>query len=951
MPNYSASSTPPISGAKSYTFGDWQLFPELGLLLQQGQSVPLTTRAFAVLRILVEAQGELISKDELLEQVWDGLIVEENNLQAQISAIRKALGADRKLISTEFGRGYRFLGKTESTPKMETVASAKKAASNSIHQPATALLGRSVAVAEIRELLSHHRLVTITGIGGTGKTRLAQEIGWQLSQSGGDVRLLEMAREQDSERIWSAIAAALGVEIEYSGVAVEGSSQLSALGGLLIIDNCEHLLEELATVTESLLRISPNITVLATSQEAINIDGERVYRLPPLSVPERSVTDIEVIQSFSSVQLFSERAVAASHDFKADESNVQLISDICRRLDGIPLAIELAAARVAVLGVSQICRGLDDRFRLLTGGRRTALPRHRTLQGTIDWTHSLLDEQEQQFFRQLSVFPDKFSIFSVCLLLGVEEGEQWQIVDLLQSLVARSLLQRDVTDSEAQYWFLENIRYYATEKLLAAGDIEAMNVAHSRYCEQMSQLASADWDVLPTSQWRQKYQYCVNDMHAALNRALSSEGDFEQGIRLLKNMVPFWITFSLYDECQRHLELLFSRHNAEQVVSPYDRMALQAAMGKALTWAKGPVEATGQAWQQALDSGAASGDSEVQLQAHYGLWLYSLRTGVLEQSLNHAMAMTQLAYDCEDDEAYATGQRIEGVSRHFLGQHKDARVLLETSLNWFSHHLPPHPFRFGLDQKAAAQAFLSRLLWVQGEFHSAECLADAAVAQARSLDHICSLCCALAEGQCMTAALNGNVEKVVESAQELIRLSSENGLLFWKAYGELFLLWANTSIGESRINLDVMIDELSRIRLDRQYSTLLVDIALKSERPDLIAVVKKFINTDTGPDGQSHWAMPEFMRVNALALRQQGLESECREMLEKAWALTQQQEAKGWQLRVAIDYVPLMVECGGSDKVRAYKMLSAVIHATEDEHITPDLKAAKQLLSQFELQR
>lgn len=439
---------------RSVGFGRYRMFPALRLLLRDGVKIDLGARAFDVLLRLLEAGGELLSKDELIDKVWAGAVVEENNLQAQISAIRRALGADREMISTEFGRGYRLSTGGQASASLGG-ASVESIAPPDLPYPLTALLGRASELDDIERLLAEGRFVTITGPGGIGKTRLAIEVGRRLRAVFADgVYLAEMAKIAEGDRVWPAIETSLPAPSTGAGPIGRVHATLRDKHLLLIIDNCEHLAGPIAEAAEAILQNARNLHILVTAQEPLGVEGEHVYRLSPLAVPPADTQSAEAAMAHGAVQLFVERAAASVRQFDFGDAVASEVSGICRRLDGMPLALELAAARVPALGIQGVLAGLIDRFKLLTAGRRTALPRHRTLRATVDWSHNLLDDEERTLFRRLSVFAAGFTADAARYVAAPEHDEPWQAIDLLSNLAAKSLLQSDLSGPVPRYRFL-----------------------------------------------------------------------------------------------------------------------------------------------------------------------------------------------------------------------------------------------------------------------------------------------------------------------------------------------------------------------------------------------------------------------------------------------------------------------------------------------------------------
>ncbi|WP_432382483.1 winged helix-turn-helix domain-containing protein [Duganella sp. P38] len=745
---------------RSAAFGRYQIFPELRVLLRDGEKIDLGPRAFDVLWMLVEANGAVVGKDELIARVWGGAIVEENNLQAQMSAIRKALGTDRDMISTEFGKGYAL-----SAGRQE-----RSAPQPDFPHPVTSLVGRAGELDEIQRLVTERRFVTLTGPGGIGKTRLAIETGHQLRAAFADgVYMAEMAKIAESEQVPAAIEACLLLT----------QAQLRTKRLLLIVDNCEHLAEPIAAQVEALLNNAPRLHILVTAQEPLDAAGEHVYRLAPLSVPPADIQSADAALAHAAVRLFVERVAAGMHQFALDDALARDVGAICRQLDGMPLALELAAARVPVLGIAGVLAGLNDRFKLLTAGRRTALPRQRTLRATVDWSHNLLDEEERRLFRRLAVFAAGFTADAARHVGAPEHAESWDTIDVLSSLVAKSLLQPELSGPVPRYRLLETIRVYALEKLADSDEVAATAQRHAAFFAQLARQASDDW--------RLSYQADIDDIRAALDWAFSSDGDEQTGIDILTHSAPFWNQLSLHGECQRWLTLVLNGEGP--AIAPRQEMALQVCYGTSLAWARGPVDETLKAWTRALDLAHQLSDLETQLQAHYGLWLYNLRCERYAESLAHANQLADLAGGAGDQEAFVVGQRLAGVAQLFMGQQDESRQQIEASLRWYEQGRPTQLSRFGMDQHAAALAYLARVLWFQG--HAGEALeaAAAAVERARDIDHACSLCCALAEGWCLVHALHGDEVAVEQAAATLIRTAAKHGLGLWESYGDTFERW------------------------------------------------------------------------------------------------------------------------------------------------------------------
>ena len=444
-------------------------------LLVDGRPVALGARAFDVLQSLLERRGRIVTKNELLDLVWPGMVVEENNLQVQVSTLRKLLGP--QAIATIPGRGYRFTatvdgGADGNAPMPDPPAAANKvggpgASLTNLPKELPPLYGRDADLAALRSLIESHRLVTVVGAGGIGKSRLAQAAVHSHSNHWPDgVWMVELAGLSDPTLLPNAVAQVLAITIEDQAVALDelvaGMAQRSLL---LVLDNCEHLLDAAAQLVQAVLQRAPGVALMTTSQEPLHLSAEQQYRILPLAVP--SGTTARGAREFGAVALFEARVRAADPRFALNDESLPLVIDVCRRLDGLPLAIELAAARVATLGLGPVREKLDARFKLLTAGSRATLRRHQTLRAALEWSHNLLNEAEQAVFRRLGVFAGGFTSGMAQAVAGDAQLDEWAVLDQLSALVDKSLVVADAGETP-RYRLLESARAFALEQLAAA---------------------------------------------------------------------------------------------------------------------------------------------------------------------------------------------------------------------------------------------------------------------------------------------------------------------------------------------------------------------------------------------------------------------------------------------------------------------------------------------------
>ena len=455
------------TATSEFCFGAVRLDVEQRRLLVDGQPAKLGARAFDVLLALIERRDRTISKNELFDLVWPGVVVEENNLQVHISALRKLLGP--QVIATIPGRGYRFTAKLDSSSSEGTPATPPHAAV----PPQPELFGRADDLSAVTELLHEHALVTVIGAGGIGKTRLAEVVAaTQRDYFSDGVWWVELSQLNDGSLVAAAIAQALGVRASDDRPVLQTViSLLRNQHALLVLDNCEHLLDAVTECVRTLLNECHPLRVLVTAQEALHAPEERVYRLRGLPTDSASGTP-------AAVALFVARAQAADPRLRVSDSHLKTIAEICRRLDGMPLAIELAAARVRVLGIDGVRARLDERFRVLSGGTRTTLRRHQTLRATLEWSYNLLSPEEQTLFRRLGVFVGGFALELAQAVAGDERIDEWAVLDLLGHLIDKSIVIAD-GDETPRYRLLETTRAFALEQLAAAGETSLLLRRHA----------------------------------------------------------------------------------------------------------------------------------------------------------------------------------------------------------------------------------------------------------------------------------------------------------------------------------------------------------------------------------------------------------------------------------------------------------------------------------------
>jgi predicted ATPase/DNA-binding winged helix-turn-helix (wHTH) protein len=474
------------------SFGPFRFFATQRLLEKDGVPLNLGSRALDLLSALIERATEVVSKRELMARVWPDLIVEEGSLRFHIASLRKVLGDGHsgvRYVTNVAGRGYCFvapIGRSAATPTLVESCVADRTAK----LPALLLrmVGRDETVQAVSEQLLGQRFVTIVGPGGIGKTTVSVSVAHaKFSEFGGATYFVDLGALDDPSLVPRAIASTLGLPVDSDSPIQDLLSFVRDQRMLLVLDNCEHVIETAAPVAESIFNEAPQVHILATSRESLRVEGEQVYRLPPLRCPPEAAVGLTAAEamSFPAVRLFVERVTASGVPFVLSDADAPIVAELCRRLDGIALALELAASRVAALGVRGTAALLDNQSMLLWQGRRTAPPRHQTLGATFDWSHNLLSDFERVVLRRLAVFVGTFSLEAARSVAAGNPVDGGQVVEAVPSLVAKSLVATEIGATSARYRLLDTTRAYALGKLIRSGEAAAVSLRHATYYREL----------------------------------------------------------------------------------------------------------------------------------------------------------------------------------------------------------------------------------------------------------------------------------------------------------------------------------------------------------------------------------------------------------------------------------------------------------------------------------
>jgi predicted ATPase/DNA-binding winged helix-turn-helix (wHTH) protein len=933
-----------------FAFDRYRLLPKRRLLLNGEQPVDLKSRAFEVMLALAEAGGALMSREQLNQRLWPDTFVEPHNLDTQMSTLRKALGNDRHLIHTEPGRGWRIAASVRLFPSVP--AAARPDPVTNVPSAVSPLVGREQELSELAALVATHRLVTLTGPGGIGKTQLALTLARRALESfAGGAWVVELAPLTDREHVPSAVARALGVA---PGANVSPVDQLVAAlqdkRVLLVIDNCEHVIAAVAPLAETLLRGTQKLHVLATSREPLDAEGEHVFRVAPLAVPAAEVGEVEAALEHSAVRLFVDRTRAADHAFRLDARTLPGVAKICRHLDGIPLAIELAAGCVASIGVDTLADRLHDRFRLLTGGRRCALPRQQTLEATLDWSYGLLTASEQTLLRRLSLFAGSFTLDAAAAVGKGADIEAAEAEDHVARLVKKSLIALDGRGPRPRYRLLDTTRAYARQKLAESGESRAIARRHASYYRRHLERAEKYWYAAPSAEVAGIHLPEIDDIRHAIDWAFSAEGDSEIGIALVAAALPLWTVLSILADYRHLIHIALSRLDPDDSRYARYEMILQAGLAASWFWAYRAVAETHAAATRALALAEQLRDTEYQLRALYLLWLHHVSAGEYQSSLAMAIRLRRLADAGGDVPARATGARVQASSLFYLAEYAQAQAASEHVLSpAYANMGRSFIFRFGIDQRAGVQVTMARLLWVRGFPDQAARLAQESLDEMRALDHANSLGAALSLGVCGVAALAEDLESVETFAPRLAHLARKHALGLWQSHALAFKGWIAVRRGKAEAGMRDLAAALSgpqRASVELHQipfvGTLAQAFAALGRHEEGLKVIDTAIAQSTRCKG--YWCLPELLRIRAaltLEKGRPGAVSAAEADLLEAMDLAKRQEAHSWQLRIAVALAALWRDGGRAGEARA--LLLPICDWFSEGFETSDFKTAQAL--------
>ena len=942
-------------------FGPFNLSTRERLLTRNGTPVDIGSRAMDVLIALAAKPGAVVSKDDLIATAWPGVVVTQGSLRFQITLLRKALGDGldgARYISNVTGRGYSFVAPLVHEPAAPSESRSDDVdVSASLPAPLTELFGRADDIAAITARLASQRFVTIVGAGGVGKTSVAVQIGHEMREAT-PVAFIDLGALSDPSLVPTAIATVLHLSVRSADPTPGLLDYLADKPLLLILDNCEHVIDVAAALAARIARRAGDVHILATSREPLDVPGEHVFRLEPLaSPPERADITAQQTLAYPATRLFIARALASGADLGSGDAFAPVVADICRRLDGLALAIELTARRVASFGLLQIAELLDQRLSLAWQGQRTALPRQQTLRATLAWSFELLAEREKQVLCQLPVFVGAFTLKAARQVVAAPGLTEADVVDAIASLTEKSLLAVDRSASPVRYRLLESTKDYALSE--SQRQLAGLALRHAVYARtQLEAAADGSGEATPDT----------GNARAALAWCFGPDGDRALGIGLAASAAPAFLAMSLLAECHRWAELALGELTPA-LRGTRAEMQLRAALGLSLMFTRGNTDEVRIALEQSLELAQSLGDAPSQVQLLGSLQIFHERIGAFHVSLRHAERSAAVAANSADATTISTAKAMLGLCRHLVGDQAGARALLQAAIATPRAAARSSSIDFGFDHRNRAGIALARTLWLQGQEQLAVEMARTTVLEAQAMDHPVTLCIALIWAVSVHLWA-GDLDSAEADIDRFIACAARHSLGPYLAVGRGVKSDLAIRRGGEALQAVEVIRACRRELREARYELLSTDFQLTlthgllalARHDDALTEIDTAI-CDVRAQGDLFY-LPELLRVRATVLSHLAADraadaaadraadaaadraADAIACLHESLALSREQGALAWELRAALDLARAWAAADQPEKASA--LLADTMLGFDAGSTSVDLTAAAALLQELD---
>jgi len=932
------------------SFGPFRLFTKSRLLEKDGAPIHLGGRALDILIFLAERAGEVVDKRELIKRVWADVTVDEGSLRFHITTLRKALGdagASSRYVVNVPGRGYCFTASLLRPAAAESRAGLPVSSPHALPSPLARMIGRDEAVEKICAELALHRFVTIVGPGGIGKTAVALAVAHrELAAFDGQVCFVDFGALTDARLVPGTIATALGLTVNSEDPMPALLTVLRSRRMLLVFDSCEHIIDELAPLAERIVQEALELHILATSRESFRTEGERVHRLFPLDcAPQRDGLSMADILAYPASQLFVERIAESLGEFELSEEDAPLVAEICRRLDGIALAIELAAGRVNAYGIAGTASLLDSRFSLLWRGRRTAIPRHQTLSAALAWSYDLLPAAESATLRGLSVFVGPFTLeaaLAVAASQGIGEAEA---VEAISNLLSKSLIATSPAERRLRYRLLDTTRAFVGDKLVENGEAARVARAHADYFRHFLRDIALKSSGLQSAGGFLPYADHLPNVRAALTWSFSDGGDRTIGVDLAASAAQFFLELTLLTECFRWTQQALASLDAGAMDSRQE-MTLQAALGVSVMFTQGNTEAVRSAFTRSLQLAQELEDLHWQLWLLRGLHIYLTRVGDFHGALGTGEQGESVARKLNDPAAALNVEWMLGVAHHLIGNQDKAVQFCQSAMveNPGSQRL--NIGHLGYDDRIVALVALARGLWLTGRPERAVETARYTVREAELLEQPLTLGISLiwtiyvflwvgdwANAEILIERLIDHSERHFLGPYHAVGIGQKGKLLLRR--GDV-----DGGIEHLRRSRATLYATRHRIMTTVFATTLAEGLTAQNQLDEALQTINEAIAEI--PDHGESFDMPEMLRVKGEILARSGEAAEAEHCFRKSLDLSRRQCALGWELRGAISLGRVWRQAGRVGEAR--DLLTPLVARYHEGLQSRDLVAARELL-------
>jgi predicted ATPase/DNA-binding winged helix-turn-helix (wHTH) protein len=935
-----------------YRFGPFSLFPRRQLLLRNDRPVKLGGPAFALLHLLVQRQGELVSKDELLVSAWGQAAVHDANLKVNIFSLRRALGDTQTppdYIATIPRRGYRFVAPV-------TVGAADLATppvDESSRQPCSLppqgdVVGREADIQRVLDMLPEDRQVTLVGPGGVGKTTVAIAVAHAMQAGCPDgACMIDLSALEDPMLVPGTVARVLGLRGDPVDTLTAIVDYVRPRRMLIVLDSCEHVLAIAGLLAQKLAAAGGESRLLATSREPFGTTTERVVRLDPLGCPpEGTVLSVARARSFPAVELFARRA-AEWCGYSLIEADCAAVALICRSLDGLPLAIELAAGSLERYSPRELRALLDEHLSVLSQRAQGAPPRHQTLLATIDWSYRLLSDDESTLFRRISLFADDFALADVVTIAAAATLDGTAIAVGLGGLVAKSLLVAEATGTELHYRLLDSTRRFAADRL-REDPLEAMaQYAFALRILSLFEQAAREWDWRDADDWTSRYRPRLSDLRKALMWAFGPATQIWLGIRLTVAAIPLWFEMSAISEARMRVELAIQK---AQMISCdlVSQMKLAGFRAWSMSHAHRLLPETEQAWLTASEFARRAGHVDDQLRGLVGLASYLIHTGHLGEALKRLEQFGTLAERHREWTAAPEAERLRALAKAYSGDLAAGREILERLATAYPRvDRRSRMAGFQVDRFVGVRCYLPFVAWLNGQRDYAPRMAHEAVEAAGKLGHLLSQSNALALAAIPIAHWNGDTRALESYTKQLQANLQIESIPLWSPVARFYEAVVRDLGGERAAARDMRksIEQLIESRFVARiglYLGILAETLLNQNR---VSEADEVINRALQYQARQNerWCRPELQRIQAAILRHTGDTSEARSLLYRALTEAHAMQASSFELRIAFDLATAHLEAGRH--AEAIGVLGPVYDSFSEGFTTQDLITASQLLS------